>query len=62
MGAAQGKHVVSANGNMSANQSGKGDTRRALFEGDSVDRMVALPGQLFLQHADSRSPLDLRKK
>ena len=47
MDAAEYKHVVSAHGSMTSNQSGKGDTRRALFEGGSVDRMVALPGQLF---------------
>ena len=38
---------VLANGSMSSNQSGEGDIRRALIEADLVDRMVALPGQLF---------------
>jgi len=38
---------VLANGNMSSNQSGEGDIRRALIEADLVDCMVALPGQLF---------------
>jgi type I restriction enzyme M protein len=38
---------VLANGSMSSNQSGKGDIRRALIEADLVDRMVALPAQLF---------------
>ena len=39
--------VVLANGSMSSNQSGEGDIRRAMVEGDAVDCMVALPGQLF---------------
>lgn len=39
--------VVLANGSMSSNQSGEGDIRRAMVEGDVVDCMVALPGQLF---------------
>ena len=38
---------VLANGSMSSNQSGEGDIRRALIDGDLVDCMVALPGQLF---------------
>src|SRR5450432_1123984 len=38
---------VLANGSMSSNQSGEGDTRRAIVEADLVDCMVALPGQLF---------------
>ena len=38
---------VLANGSMSSNQSGEGDIRKALIEGDLVDCMVALPGQLF---------------
>jgi type I restriction enzyme M protein len=38
---------VLANGSMSSNQSGEGDIRRALIEGDLVDCMVGLPGQLF---------------
>lgn len=32
---------------MSPNQSGEGETRRAMFEADTGDCMVALPGQLF---------------
>jgi type I restriction enzyme M protein len=39
--------VVLANGSMSSSQSGEGDIRRAMVEGDVVDCMVALPGQLF---------------
>lgn len=39
--------VVLANGSMSSNSSGEGDIRKALMEGDAVDCMVALPGQLF---------------
>jgi len=39
--------VVLANGSMSSNQSGEGDIRRAMVEGDVVDCMIALPGQLF---------------
>ncbi len=39
--------VVLANGSMSSNQSGEGDIRKAMIEGDAVDCMVALPGQLF---------------
>jgi type I restriction enzyme M protein len=38
---------VLANGSMSSNQSGEGDIRKNLIEGDFVDCMVALPGQLF---------------
>lgn len=38
---------VLANGSMSSQQSGEGEIRRALVEGDLVDCMVALPGQLF---------------
>ncbi|MFO0662995.1 MAG: class I SAM-dependent DNA methyltransferase [Polyangiaceae bacterium] len=38
---------VLANGSMSSNQSGEGEIRKALVEGDLVDCMVALPGQLF---------------
>jgi type I restriction enzyme M protein len=40
--------VVLANGSMSSNQSGEGDIRRRLVEGDVVECMVALPPQLFL--------------
>jgi type I restriction enzyme M protein len=39
--------IVLANGSMSSNQSGEGDIRKALVQGDMVDCMVALPGQLF---------------
>ena len=39
--------VVLANGSMSTATSGEGDIRRALVEGDAVDCMIALPGQLF---------------
>ena len=39
--------VVLANGSMSSTQSGEGDIRRAMVEGDLVDCMIALPGQLF---------------
>src|SRR5690554_3358718 len=39
--------VVLANGSMSSNQSGEGEIRKAMLEADVVDRMVALPGQLF---------------
>ena len=39
--------VVLANGSMSSAQSGEGYIRRAMVEGDVVDCMIALPGQLF---------------
>ncbi|MGR8933052.1 MAG: class I SAM-dependent DNA methyltransferase [Gammaproteobacteria bacterium] len=39
--------VVLANGSMSSQQSGEGDIRRAMVDGDVVDCMIALPGQLF---------------
>ena len=39
--------VVLANGSMSSSQSGEGEIRRRMVEGDVVDCMVALPGQLF---------------
>jgi type I restriction enzyme M protein len=39
--------IVLANGSMSSKQSGEGDIRRALVEGDVVACMVALPPQLF---------------
>ena len=39
--------VVLANGSMSSAQSGEDDIRRAMVEGDVVDCMIALPGQLF---------------
>jgi type I restriction enzyme M protein len=38
---------VLANGSMSSQQSSEGDIRKAIVEGDLVDCMVALPGQLF---------------
>jgi len=38
---------VLANGSMSSQQSGEGEIRKAMIEGDVVDCMVALPGQLF---------------
>ena len=40
--------VVLANGSMSSNASGEGDIRKAMIEGDVVEIMIALPGQLFL--------------
>ncbi|MNI53522.1 N-6 DNA Methylase [compost metagenome] len=39
--------MVLANGSMSSQQSGEGEIRKAMIEGDVVDCMVALPGQLF---------------
>ncbi|EAR22264.1 class I SAM-dependent DNA methyltransferase [Nitrococcus mobilis] len=39
--------VVLAKGSMSSTQSGEGDIRRSLVEGDVVDCMIDLPGQLF---------------
>lgn len=39
--------VVLANGSMSSTQSGEGEIRKALVEGDIIDCMIALPGQLF---------------
>ncbi len=39
--------VVLANGSMSSQQSNEGEIRKAMVEGDLVDCMVALPGQLF---------------
>ena len=39
--------VVLANGSMSSAQSGEGDIRRSMVDGDVVDCMIALPGQLF---------------
>lgn len=39
--------VVLANGAMSSMSGGEGEMRRAMVEGDAVDCMVALPGQLF---------------
>jgi type I restriction enzyme M protein len=39
--------VVLANGSMSSMSGGEGEIRRAMVEGNAVDCMVALPGQLF---------------
>ncbi len=39
--------VVLANGSMFSMSGGEGEIRRAMVEGDAVDAMVALPGQLF---------------
>ena len=39
--------LVLANGSMSSNTGGEGDIRQRLVEGDLVDCMIALPGQLF---------------
>ena len=39
--------LLLANGSMSSNTNGEGDIRRALVEGDLVECIVALPGQLF---------------
>jgi len=39
--------VILANGSMSSNTGGEGEIRRAMVEGNVVDCMVALPGQLF---------------
>jgi type I restriction enzyme M protein len=39
--------VVLANGSMSSQQSGEGEIRKAMIEGEVVDCMIALPGQLF---------------
>jgi type I restriction enzyme M protein len=39
--------VILANGSMSSTQNGEGDIRRALVEGEVIDCMVAMPGQLF---------------
>jgi type I restriction enzyme M protein len=39
--------VVLANGSMSSQQSGEGEIRRLMIEGDAIDCMIALPGQLF---------------
>ncbi len=38
---------VLANGSMSSQQSGEGETRKQIVEADLVDCMIALPGQLF---------------
>ncbi len=39
--------VILANGSMSSNAGGEGEIRKAMVEGNVVDCMVALPGQLF---------------
>ncbi len=39
--------VVLANGSLSSQQSGEGQIRQAMVEGDLVEAIVALPGQLF---------------
>jgi len=40
--------IVLSNGSMSSNTSGEGDIRKAMIEGDVVEVMISLPGQLFL--------------
>jgi type I restriction enzyme M protein len=39
--------IVLANGSLSTQQSGEGDIRQSMVEGDIVECIVALPGQLF---------------
>ena len=39
--------IVLANGSMSSSQNSEGDIRRAMVEADTVEVMIALPGQLF---------------
>lgn len=39
--------IVLANGSMSSGQNSEGDIRRAMVDGDVVEVMIALPGQLF---------------
>jgi type I restriction enzyme M protein len=39
--------VILANGSMSSTQNGEGEIRRAMVDGDVIDCMVAMPGQLF---------------
>jgi len=39
--------IVLANGSLSSQQSGEGEIRKAMLEGDLVECIVALPGQLF---------------
>ena len=39
--------IVLANGSMSSSQNSEGEIRKAMIEGDVVEVMVALPGQLF---------------
>lgn len=39
--------VILANGSMSSTQNGEGDIRRKMVDGDVIDCMIAMPGQLF---------------
>ena len=39
--------IVLANGSLSTQQSGEGDIRQRMIEGDLVECIVAMPGQLF---------------
>ena len=39
--------IVLANGSMSSNQNSEGEIRKKMVEGDVIECMVALPGQLF---------------
>ncbi len=39
--------IVLANGSMSSSQNSEGEIRRAMVEADTVEVMIALPGQLF---------------
>lgn len=39
--------VVLANGSMSSTQNGEGEIRREMVDGDVIDCMIAMPGQLF---------------
>jgi type I restriction enzyme M protein len=39
--------IVLANGSMSSNQNSEGEIRKKMIEGDVIECMVALPGQLF---------------
>jgi len=39
--------IVLANGSMSSTQSGEGEIRKQFVEGDVIECMIALPGQLF---------------
>lgn len=39
--------VILANGSMSSTQNGEGEIRRAMVDGDVIDCMIAMPGQLF---------------
>jgi len=43
--------VVLANGSMSSMTSGEGEIRKQMVEGDRVDCMIAMPGQLFYSTA-----------